>query len=166
MYNNNHTFHPTKAFIRLNAIRNNLNIIKKKVTPAKVMGIVKANAYGHGINVISSELIKGGIDYLGVGHVAEGIQVRKSEKNIPILVLSPLFPEEILPAIQNELEITVVSFNSAAAVSKVLQTEGGIARIHIKINTGMNRLGVPYDKAVDTVKKIDALPATICRFER
>jgi len=158
MYYNNHTFHPTKAFIRLDSIRHNLEQIKKKVSPALVMGIVKANAYGHGIKVISKELVSAGVNYLGVGHVAEGLSVRELEKEIPILVLSPLFPEEVLPAIKVDLEITVVSLESALSVSQTVAETGKRAIVHIKIDTGMHRLGIPWENSSDVIEKISLLP--------
>jgi alanine racemase len=150
---------PTRVEISLNAIKNNLSAIRQKVGPdVKVMGIVKANAYGHGLIEISKALVKFGIDYLGVGFFEEGLALRQNGVECPILVLGGVLGDQVQHFLANDLEITVSSIELAERIDKEVQH--GLhkkAKVHLKIDTGMERIGVHSNNAIGFVEKVDRL---------
>ncbi len=148
---------PTCAEIDLDAIRTNYRTVKEFVAPAKVMAVVKANAYGHGLRGIARVLAGTGVDYFGVSQVSEGMAIRETGVSAPILVLGPLLPEEIAPALSSRLDISVVSANNARAVNDSARKHGEVARIHFKIDTGMGRVGFWWADAVGEIEKIASL---------
>lgn len=126
--------------INLGAIAHNYNYIKGKVGTAKVMGIVKADAYGHGILKVSETLINNGIDYLGVATFEEAIEIRKNF-DIPIIILGFVPYNQIEEAITHNITLAVYCLKYAEEIAKVSDLLKKEAVIHIKIDTGMNRLG-------------------------
>ncbi len=148
----------TTAEIDISALLSNFDNIKKKVSPAKVMAVVKANAYGHGIEVVSRELEKRGSDYFGVSTLNEGLTLRRVGISIPILLLTPLSGIDNNAAIENDLEMTVISIKSAKEISEVSERLKKTGKIHIKIDTGMGRIGINWQEALDALMKIASLP--------
>jgi len=145
--------------IDLGAIAHNYGEIKNKVGPhVKIMGIVKADAYGHGILRVSETLIKNGIDYLGVATLDEGLEVRQ-HFDIPIIILGFVPYNQIESAIKNNITQTIYSIACAEAISKVAKSLSKKAKVHIKIDTGMNRLGFsPCDiEDISKIKRLDNL---------
>ncbi len=133
--------------IDLSAIKSNLDNIKDIAgKDVKIMGIVKADAYGHGIIKVSEALIKNGIDYLGVATVEEGLQIRK-KFNIPIIILGYIPYNQIKNAIINDITLTVYNTESAKDISKIAKKVQRHAKVHIKVDTGMNRLGFLYEES-------------------
>jgi len=137
----------TWAEINLNAIENNLTHIRKRVSPAKVVAIVKANAYGHGIVRIARKAVESGADYLGVGFLEEGLLLRKRGFVIPILVLGGVLFHQVEDFINNDLDVTVSSLGLAYAVNNSVEGLGKKARIHLKFDTGFNRIGIHHENA-------------------
>src|SRR5260221_6542893 len=138
----------TRAEIDLKSLRDNYEGIKRKIGPGvKMMGIVKANAYGHGIVDISRALVGFGVDYLGVGFVEEGVELRKSAIEVPILVLGGVLGSHVHEFFGHDLEITVSSLEIAGHVDRAANSLGKKANIHLKIDTGMERIGVRSDHA-------------------
>lgn len=113
------------------------------------IGVVKANAYGHG-DYIVNDLIKGGINYLAVSSLEEAISIRKYNKEIPILVLEPISLDYLKEIEDNNITITVESLDYAKSLSrKELKNK---LNVHIKLDTGMNRLGIKNkDEVTETV---------------
>ncbi len=110
------------------------SLISKKI---KFMGVVKSNAYGHNLVEFAKELEKLGADYLAVDSVVEGIALRREGITIPILVLGYTLPKMIEKVVNNNLDITVSSFDYFKEIKKINKS----VNIHIKINSGMNRHG-------------------------
>ena len=109
--------HQTYARVHLGNIRKNIEGIRKAVGPdRKIMIAVKANAYGHGAVEVSSMAERIGVDSLAVATVPEGLQLRSAGIRLPILKLSPSFPEELEAAILNDITLTVCDRAAAAAV--------------------------------------------------
>ncbi len=139
---------PTRAEISFNNLRNNLAIIKSLIkSDVKIMAMVKANAYGHGLYEVSQELVKNGVEYLGVAFLEEGIFLRKHGITSPILVLGAINIDQISGFIENDIDITSSSIDKSKAISEVAKQLGKKAKVHLKIDTGMGRIGVQWNNA-------------------
>ncbi|HXK48920.1 MAG TPA: alanine racemase [Clostridiales bacterium] len=139
---------PTRAVISLENLRNNFNVVKSFIgDDVKVMGIIKANAYGHGMLETANELIKLGVNYFGVAFLEEGIFLRENGINIPILVMGGINVEQIPDFIIYDIDITTSSIDKTRAISLTAKELGQKAKVHIKIDTGMERLGVHWYNA-------------------
>jgi len=136
----------TWAEVNLTTLGNNLAAIRRKVSPAKVMLVVKANAYGHGLAEVSKALA-GQADYVGVAVLEEGILLRKLGITAPILVLGGIWGDQILSYLQHDLTLTASSVERLQQIDAVARQIGVKARVHLKIDTGMERIGVHYYSA-------------------
>ena len=152
------TLRPTRVEINLRNLDNNLNVIRKIVGKRKIMAIVKANAYGHGLIEISKRLVKDGIDYIGVAFVEEAIRLREEGIETPILVLGAIDNDQIPLFLQNNIEITGSSIEKLQAISKYAKDLGITANVHLKIDTGMNRIGVQWDRVEEFLQTVFTLP--------
>ena len=143
-----------KTYVKIDnsVLTDNIKQIKKKYNNYKYyIGVVKANAYGHG-DYIVNDLIKGGINYLAVSSLEEAISIRKYNQDIPILVLQPIPLEYIDIVIKNKVTITIESLVYAKElVEKKLSDK---LNIHIKLDTGMNRLGFKDKEEVYELTKL------------
>lgn len=153
------------AVVNLSHVGGNIGIVKSMVTPGtRVMAVVKANGYGHGIYEVSQTAINAGADWLGVATVMEGVFLRRWNITIPILVLSPVFEEEYENLIINKLTSTIFSSRAAEKLSHVAGYLEQTASVHIKIDTGMNRVGYNAQnpeaavRAAAEIKKIAGMP--------
>lgn len=147
------------AEIDLNALRHNFIEIRRKINPAsKLCAVVKANAYGHGAVEVSKIAIECGADFLGVATIEEGLELRREEFTLPILILGliPLRSAEVV--VENDLTATVASFKLAEKISVAAAKLNKLAKIHLKIETGMGRIGVAPDNAQELAVKISRLP--------
>ena len=147
------------AEINLGAIKNNLTKIRKHIQPtAKLCAVVKANAYGHGAVEVAKVADEVGADFLAVATVEEGLQLRHADFKLPILVLG-LIPETAIQiSIRNELTLTVCDFDFAKKISDIAAKENILAKVHLKVETGMGRIGIFPDDAVEVAEKISKLP--------
>lgn len=132
---------PTRILVDLAAISHNLATIREHVD-VPVMAIVKANAYGHGLVPVARHLQGQGAEYLGVAFLEEGIALRKGGITLPILVMGGIFGPQAADFIAHDLEITVSSLDKLRQVEAAAQALGRQAVIHLKIDTGMERIGV------------------------
>lgn len=146
------------AEIDLAALRQNIVAIKQRVHPAKVMAVVKADAYGHGAVAVANAALQAGAEYLGVALVEEGIELRQAGILAPILVFGGVMPDQISLFFEFNLEMTVYTREIAAEISRICQIRQQSARIHVKVDTGMNRVGVHWQSARDLIRKICELP--------
>ena len=115
----------------------NLNCIKQK-TNKKICAVVKANAYGHGLEIVSN-LLKNKVDYFAVANIFEALKVREIDKFTKIIILGVC--EDVSLAINNNISITIFDLKSLENAVKIAEKLKKIVNIHIKIDTGMNRLG-------------------------
>lgn len=145
---------PTRAEISIPNLINNFEIVKSCTgKDVKIMAVVKANAYGHGIQRVTRELLKAGASYVGVAYLEEAKYLRKNGITAPILVLGAINTEQIPEFINNDIEITTSSIDKSLAISKAALDLGRKAKVHIKIDTGMGRIGVQWynaEKFIDT----------------
>lgn len=147
---------PTRAVISESALRFNLDGIRRKVGPGvKIMGVVKANAYGHGMEEISDIMVSWGVDYLGVGFLEEGIALRNLGVSLPILVLGGVLGNQVRDFLKYNLEITVSSLEIGKSIDHQAALFGaGKAKVHLKIDTGMERIGVRWENAGAFLERI------------
>jgi alanine racemase len=140
---------PTWIEISRSALVNNVKQLRTLLTPpCLLMGVVKANAYGHGAVATSQIMMEAGVDRLAVATLDEALELRAGGLTVPILVLGYTPGELALKAVEHEITLAVVDLNTAAEIAGAAQALGKIARVHLKVNSGMNRLGVPADGVV------------------
>ncbi len=132
---------PTRIRVDLSAIGHNLAQIRAH-TRTPVMGIVKADAYGHGLVPVARYLAAQGVDQLGVAFPEEGIALRQAGIAIPILVLGGIFGPQLGQYFAHDLQVTVSSLDKLRQVEDAAQSCGKCAAIHLKVDTGMERVGV------------------------
>lgn len=134
---------PTIAEINLDALLHNFNQLRKRTgKKTKILAVVKANAYGHGAVRISSELENAGVDFLGVVTCEEGIELRKAHITIPIIVLGGFFKGQYDYTRQYDLTPVIYNLESAEELSQSAHKSNNRVKVHIKIDTGMGRLGM------------------------
>jgi alanine racemase len=134
---------PSRAEIDLSAIAYNLTGIRRKVGEAtKILAVVKANAYGHGDAAVSRFIEKKNADYFGVAIVEEGMTLRSAGIRKPILVFTLPVKNQLEPFFDFGLEPTVSSVQDVEALERIASRRKQTIRVHLKIDTGMNRIGV------------------------
>ena len=138
---------PTLVEVDLARLAANFRAIKEKVSPASVMPILKANAYGHGLVQVARLMETLGADYLGVAVLEEGILLREHGIHAPILVLGGILGNQVPYFIEHNLTITASSVEKLWHVDEVAEQLGLVAKVHLKIDTGMERIGVHYYNA-------------------
>jgi len=151
------------AEIDLRAIRSNIIAIKHLISPqTRLMAVVKANAYGHGMVEVARACLQEGVSYLGVATPNEAVALREAGINVQILVLGYI-PEECAELmVENRIEATVFNLDTAQALSQVASSSGGEARLHLKIDTGMGRLGFkPDSSSLELIREISRLPGIV-----
>ena len=127
--------------INLKAFRNNIRIIKNKYPDNKIILPVKANAYGHGDVIIAKEAEKIGIEYLAVARLCEGLKLRSNGVKLPIMALGIESGDNIKTALQNDIELSVSDLDNLKSIDLAARSINKKANIHLKLDTGMRRLG-------------------------
>ncbi|HOX91401.1 MAG TPA: alanine racemase [Spirochaetales bacterium] len=138
----------THAQVHLGNIRRNIEAIRTAVgADRKMLIAVKANAYGHGAVEVSRMAQKAGVDWLGVATVPEGMELRQAGIRLPILKLSPLFPEEMEAAFSSDIAIAVCERGNIRAAQDACKALGLRGNVHLKVDTGMGRVGCTPEDA-------------------
>ncbi len=135
------TARPTYLEINLTRLKENLENIRAWVAPARVMVVLKANAYGHGVDGVAP-FIAPFADYLGVATVEEGIHLRQLGITRPILVLGGTLPQQIPAFLEFDLTLTASSPDLLRAAEQLAESTRRRLKVHLKIDTGMERIGV------------------------
>lgn len=144
--------------IDLSALVHNLGEVRKIVGPnVEICAVVKADAYGHGAIQIAKTLAENGVARLAVANLSEGRQLREAEIVQPILLLQPSFPEEAEEIIDFRLTPTVCSEVSARKFDTIARNKDEIYPVHIKVDTGMGRFGVPLDSSWKFIEEVSNL---------
>ncbi|HZY31918.1 MAG TPA: alanine racemase [Candidatus Methylomirabilis sp.] len=143
--------------IDLAAIRSNVQAIRRLLAPStQLMSVVKADGYGHGAVAVARTALSAGASSLAVATLEEGIILRRAGIEAPILLFGPaISKEEVEAVVEHRLQPTVCSLDQARRFS---EAGLGTIRIHLKVDTGMSRLGVAWQEAYDTVSALKALP--------
>ena len=149
---------PTKVIINHDHLRHNYHLIKSLVHPAKVLCVMKANAYGHGAIEVSKTLVKEGAEFLGVAYLDEGIELRKVGIDTPILLFGIHLSETYKKVVEFNIDITLTDIWQIEPLKSVCKQLNKKARIHIKFDTGMNRVGFRKDQLELAVEKIFSEP--------
>jgi len=143
-----HLTRPTVAKTDLDALAFNLNSAREFMgRETDIMAVVKANAYGHGAVECSRRLKAEGVKILAVAIVEEGLELRRAGIEGDILILGGIWPEQAAAVIDNDLTPVVCRIDSAEALDSLAATRNIRQKLHIKIDTGMGRIGVPYSQA-------------------
>ena len=143
---------PTWAEIDLNALAENFRIVKERVgSDVNVMAVVKANAYGHGAVECARRLEREGADWFGVAMPEEGIELREAGITRPILCLAGFWEGQAAACVQYRLVPSVYRLDIIEAIDSAARERGEVADVHVKMDTGMGRLGVRFDEVADFV---------------
>jgi alanine racemase len=142
--------------INLNHIAWNIKQIRNRVNNIPVMAVIKANAYGHGIVGIGKHLEKQKVEYLAVGKVVEAIQLRECGVKTPILNFGPFAQVDMERLITENISQSVFT-DQVSLLAKAADGLGKIAKVHIKIDTGLGRVGVPYNVAMSFIEKVASM---------
>lgn len=148
------------AEVNLDHIAHNIREVRRITSKnAKIMAMVKADAYGHGFLEVSKTLLENGADCLAVAFLDEAKQLRKYGIDAPILILGHTPVEWVFDLIDLNITQTVYSYELAKAISKAAAVRNKTVKIHVKIDTGMTRVGFAcHDDTVRTVLSISQLP--------
>jgi alanine racemase len=150
---------PTIAEIDLKALAFNYRKIKRHIPKGvSILAVVKADAYGHGALPVSLKLERLGVNYLGVAISAEGVALRKEGVKAPILILGGIFQKEEEEVIRYGLTPVIFETESLERLSKVAVRKRKNARVHLKVDTGLGRLGVPFDQFPVFLKDAKRIP--------
>lgn len=149
----------TRAVVDLARIRDNLHALRSCVaTGVRQMAVVKADAYGHGAVPVARAALETGAEWLAVATVAEGRELRAGGIAAPTLVLGPVTRQEAEAAVGHDLAVTVCTPAGAQHLAQAGQDRGTRARVHVKVDTGMGRLGVPTEQAVEFIAGLSTTP--------
>ncbi|MEK7813119.1 MAG: alanine racemase, partial [Candidatus Desantisbacteria bacterium] len=145
--------------VDLDNITHNVAEIRRIIgNSCQIMAIVKAAAYGHGAVAVAKTAIDAGVQRLGTACLSEGISLRDAGINCPILSLGPPMMDETEDYIHYNITPSIFSLEQAKIFSEQAVSNGIPVKIHIKIDTGMARLGVLYTEAFELIKRVDSLP--------
>ena len=150
-------YRPTFAEIDLGAIQHNLEIVGHIIkNDTQILGVVKADAYGHGIKEVSRAIVDY-VDYFGVASLDEAAILRRIGIKKPILVVGAILPEEIEGVLRFSVIQTVSDLDIPKRLSMLALARHKKIKVHVKVDTGMGRLGFWHEEAVDFIKKISRL---------
>lgn len=147
------------AEIDLDALRENLGWIRRRVgSGVRVLTVVKADAYGHGLRRIAAHLLEHGTDVFGVANLAEARAIRGLNEDCPILMLGACLPDEVEDTIRDRVMPTLSSIEEANQFSSAAVRLGVMVPVQVKVDTGMGRLGVVAEEAGPIIDQIRLLP--------
>jgi len=150
---------PTKAVVNLGAISQNIRKIRAAIGKERhLMAVVKADGYGHGAVEVAKTALRHGADYLGVALPGEAKELRRAGIEAPILVLGPIEPNQAHDVLETRVEQTVCSMEVAHALEQAAARAGCRVDVHIKVDTGMGRIGVPPEETLEFVRALNRLP--------
>ncbi len=153
---------PTWAEISLGALKRNFKALRKLAKGSEILPMVKANAYGHGLVPVSKTFVQSGAKFLGVAFVEEGLALRQAGIKVPILVLTPTLPAEVPTLLKNNLTPQVSSAEGARKISSAARKlKLGPIGVHVKIDTGMARVGVRVSRALPEIEAIRRVPGIL-----
>lgn len=154
---------PQRAYVQINLdaiCRNVKNTMQKVGADTKVMAVIKTDAYGHGAVPVARALARIGTHAFAVATTEEALELRAAGIAEPILILGCVFSDDFPQLLQNNVTLTVFQYETAKALSEYAQSLGVCAKIHIKIDSGMGRIGfLPNENSLSEIEKITALPA-------
>ena len=147
------------AEIDLGALAHNVEVVRRAVAPAEVWAVVKADGYGHGVIGVATTALEAGATGLCVALVQEGLELRRAGITAPALVLSEQPGVQAAEMVAADLTPTVYTADFVAAVASAASAAGRVVGVHVKIDTGMHRVGVAPEDAVALVEIVLAAPS-------
>ena len=151
---------PTCCIIDLAALRWNFQQVRKTVGHAvEIFSIVKANAYGHGARQVAKTLSRAGSDGFGVATVEEGIELRESGIRSPILILTAIYPAQLGQLLQHKLAPAISDLDTLGGLERLLRKRGRSLSFHLKVDTGMGRLGLLHSEIESWLPELGRLKA-------
>jgi len=149
---------PTRAIIDLSAIWRNVLALKSLVSPSVMFcAVVKADGYGHGAIAVAAQAVKAGADYLAVAVLDEALTLRSAGFSGPILILGYTPPQQAILVAENGLTQTIYNLSQAEALDAAAHSLSVMVKVHLKVDTGMSRLGVTPGQAGDFAQGVDRL---------
>lgn len=153
-----HQRRPTCAVVDLDAVAHNVRMVRQRIGPERhLMAVVKADAYGHGALPVARTVLDWGADWLGVALPEEGWELRQGGIEAPILVLGPVFPAQAPLILEAGLEVALFTREMAQVLHREASRRGSQVGVHIKVDTGMGRIGLPYDKVLEFLDDLRGL---------
>ncbi|HEX2164462.1 MAG TPA: alanine racemase [Thermoanaerobaculia bacterium] len=149
---------PAWVRVDLDALAANVRALARRIAPARLAAVVKADAYGHGAVRVSLALEREGAALLAVALVEEGVELRRAGVEAPVLVLGPARPEQLPVFRRHRLLPAVTSMSQLAMWREHAAAAGEPQPIHLEIDTGMSRLGVPPEEAAEALAAVRAAP--------
>jgi len=143
--------------VDLGAIENNVRHFRR-LSQAALMAIVKANAYGHGTVPVAQAALRAGASWLGVARPDEALQLRQAGIDAPLLLLGYTPPEQLEDMLHHKVSITVWSGEQISLISGIAKNIGVAARLHLKVDSGMSRLGSQTESALSMAQQIASTP--------
>ena len=150
--------HAVWSEVDLDAIRENVRVLCDLAAPAALLAVVKANAYGHGAVPVARAALEAGAAWLGVARVEEGVQLREAGITAPVMLLSEPAPRAAAAVVAHRITPVVYTTVGIDAVAKAVAAtgEGGPFPVHLKVDTGMHRVGCSPDAAVDLARQVES----------
>jgi len=151
------------ADVSLDAVRHNVTELRRLVAPSQVCAVVKADGYGHGATPVARAALEAGAAWLAVAQVPEAAPLRDLGISAPVLLLSQPRPDELTDALDLDLDITVYTLGMVQALGAAAAARRQVARVHLKVDTGMRRVGVEPSDAVAVATAIAEHPSLALR---
>lgn len=146
---------PKCLYVDSSALEHNAREVKKVLgSRVKLLAVVKGDGYGVGGVEAARVFVEAGADYLGVSSVTEGVELRRAGIRAPVLVMNPILKEECVTAIEHDLEVTVASRQGVFDIADASRRVGKVARIHLEIETGLGRTGLPVGEVPSVLDEL------------
>ncbi len=156
-----HLIRPTRAEVSASALRHNLALLKKYNDQAGILAVVKANAYGHGAVQVARVLEAEGVSFLGVALVEEGLELRNAGITLPILVMGGSYENAWPLLVSHRLTPTLFRHEHIEGLAKAALAQGTQATAHLKVDTGMSRLGIQLTELTEFLAALNGVRSLI-----
>jgi alanine racemase len=163
MDNHNSSSHLTQVIIHLDRLSHNMRLLQQQVGDRPLWPAIKANAYGHGAEIIARHLVDLGYDTLCVAHVFEAAALLEAGIEATFIILSATLPEHAEAIVAHGCEPAICTMDMAEALARAAERDGRCAPVHLKVDTGMGRMGIRPDEAVAFLDRCRQLPGLTVR---
>ena len=159
----------TRVVVDLGAVAHNISALKGLLsTETRLMAVVKADAYGHGAVQVARSVIENGAHWLAVARISEAVELREAGINVPILLFGDVLPEQVPFLAAHDIRVTLTCLESARAIAEIAARQKKVLKVHVKVDTGMGRLGFLHDQFATPAPftRPDPPPETDNRIDR
>jgi alanine racemase len=144
-----------KLYINRQNLKENIEYIRNKIGNRKIIAMVKANAYGTGDTLVAQELQNMGVDAFGVANIEEAKRIRQAGIQGMILVTCVVYTDELKEAIANDISMSISDIEELKYIDEEAKRQSKVAKLHIKVDTGMTRLGFTPENVLAAIKEIE-----------